>query len=124
MRFMPLGLVFWATAVIAQPAFAHVQLLSASPAEASTTAAVQAINLIFSDTLNASASGFDLVMTGMPGMEHHAPMKIAGFQINVTDTSMSANLPRALPEGSYELTWRAAGADAHVVTGKISFYAK
>lgn len=108
----------------AAPSLAQVSLVRATPAQASTQAQVKMITLEFSDVLDSAASGFELVMTGMPGMEDHPPMKMQGFAVNVSDKNITATLPRALPTGSYELRWHAAGADAQAVTGTLQFNAE
>ena len=113
-----------ATAVLAAaPVAAHPRLVSSTPAQASTVAKPRAIVLTFSERLMPAASGFDLVMTGMPGMSDHAPMKISGFTASLgpDGKSLRAALPRPLPAGTYELNWFAVAADTHRIKGKISF---
>lgn len=115
--------IYGAALLVAAPAMAQVALVKATPAEGSSTAALKEIQLEFSQTL-APASSFDLIMTAMPGMEDHPPMKIQGFKILVSGQNMGASLPRALPTGSYELSWRAVGADGQAQEGKLRFNAQ
>jgi len=105
----------------AAPAIAAPQLLSAVPA--GSAANVTRASLAFSEAIVPQASGIALVMTGMPGMAHHDPMKIAGFETSVGDDgkTLIAAFPRALPAGSYKLDWHAAGADTQQVTGTLTF---
>ena len=107
----------------AAPAYAEAQLVRASPQAGSSTAALKEISLEFSESL-APASSFELVMTGMPGMEDHPPMPIRGFSIVVQDKNMHTLLPRALPAGNYELTWRAVSVDSKMSQGTLRFDAE
>ncbi|MCF8709649.1 copper homeostasis periplasmic binding protein CopC [Rhizorhapis sp. SPR117] len=115
-------------ALIAAPtaALAHPKLVSSTPAADATVAKPKAIKLTFSETLVPQFSGFELVMTGMPGMASHDPMKIAGFKTSVASDgkTMVATLPRPLPAGQYELSWHAVAADTHRIEGKFSFTVK
>ena len=58
-------------------ALAHPKLLSASPAANATVGATKRVTLNFSERLLPKLSGGELVMTGMPGMAAHGPMKVA-----------------------------------------------
>jgi methionine-rich copper-binding protein CopC len=117
-----------AAAVLAMPgvAMAQPQLVSSSPAAKTTASKPTRISLGFSEKLIASASGFDLIMTGMPGMADHPPMPIKGFTASVgpDGKSLVATLPRALPAGSYDLNWHATGSDQAKAQGRYSFTVK
>jgi methionine-rich copper-binding protein CopC len=78
---------------------------------------------VFSEALVAPLSGIELTMTGMPGMANHQPMPIRGFTTQVTDKTMTVNLPRALPAGTYQLTWHVVGADQHRIQNSYTFTA-
>lgn len=112
--------------VAAAPAIAHPKLLNATPAPGGTASKVTQASLAFSEQLVPQLSGIDLVMTGMPGMANHAPMKIAGFKTSVSDDgkTLTAAFPRALPAGNYTLDWHAVSVDTHRVTGKFTFTAR
>lgn len=62
-------------------------------------------------------------MTGMPGMASHAPMPITGFtaQMGKDRKSMTLQLRRGLTVGTYRVTWAAAGADTHRMSGNFTF---
>jgi methionine-rich copper-binding protein CopC len=107
----------------ASPAFAHPKLLASTPAPQATVNNVTQATLSFNETLMAPLSGIDLAMTGMPGMAHHAPMKISGFQTSVggDGKTLTATFPRPLPAGTYQLDWHAVAADTHRVTGSLTF---
>lgn len=120
-----------ATAIgVATPAFAHPQLVSATPAQSASVSHVDRIVLTFSEPLVAAFSGFDVVMTNMPGMEmrgmathQHQPMKVNGVVVKVGSDgkSLVGTMSRRLAPGSYDVNWRAVSTDTHRITGKISF---
>ena len=110
-------------ALIAMPvgALAHPRLTGATPKANSTVSKPRQLVLVFSETLVAPLSGIELTMTGMPGMANHPPMPIRGFTTRVTDKTMTVNLPRPLPAGTYLLTWHAVAADQHRIENRYSF---
>jgi methionine-rich copper-binding protein CopC len=123
-RFRNLMLVAtFATLAVASPALAHPKLVSATPATGSTVSGPTQITLTFSETLMPQMSGLDLVMTAMPGMASHAPMKVAGFKTSVSQDgkSLVVALPRALPAGSYDAHWHVVSTDTHRVEGHLTF---
>jgi hypothetical protein len=108
-------------------AFAHAKLLSSSPAANATVSAAKAksINLVFSEKLIAATIKTDLVMTGMPGMKDHPPMKIAFTSMMGKDGKSMMLMPKkALVPGTYKVTWSAAGADTHRMGSDFSFTVK
>lgn len=115
-----------ATITLAAPALAHPQLVAATPAQSASVNHVDRIVLTFSEPLVAAFSGFDVVMTAMPGMAHghqHQPMKVSGLIVKIgpDGRSLVGTLARRLPQGSYDVNWRAVSTDTHRITGKISF---
>jgi copper resistance protein C len=112
-------------AMIALPvgALAHPRLTAATPKANSTVSKPRRLVLVFSEALVAPLSGIELTMTGMPGMANHQPMPIRGFTTQVTDKTMTVNLPRALPAGTYQLTWHVVGADQHRIQNSYTFTA-
>lgn len=117
-----------ALSLIALPAVALAQprLLSSNPVASATIAKPTKLTLIFSEKVTAKLSGIDLVMTSMPGMADHPPMPIKGFRTTVASDgkTISVNLPRPLPAGTYDLNWRVIGADQSKGEGKYSFTVK
>lgn len=108
-------------------AFAHAKLLSSSPSANATVSAAKAksINLVFSEKLIAATIKTDLVMTGMPGMKDHPPMKIAFTSMMGKDGKSMMLMPKkALVPGTYKVTWSAAGADTHRMGSDFSFTVK
>lgn len=107
-------------------AFAHAKLVSATPAAEAKVSAVESLTLTFSEALVEKLSGVEIVMTGMPGMANHAPMKVSGFtsKLGADGKTLTLTLPRALPAGSYDVTWHAVTADTHRIEGSYSFSVK
>jgi len=108
-------------AALAQPG-----LTASTPAAGTTVTAVRSLSLRFSETLIEDGSGIDLVMTGMPGMAHHQPMKISGFATHLAPDGMglAITLPRALPAGSYQLRWHVVTTGKERAQGDYSFTVK
>jgi methionine-rich copper-binding protein CopC len=118
--------VFAATAMLAASlAFAHPKLVSSTPADNAEGAAPQQIELHFSETLTKQFSGAKLVMTGMPGMSDHSPMKVDAKVSGSDDPKAMLIVPaQPLQAGTYSVEWRAVSADTHAVSGKITFTVK
>jgi methionine-rich copper-binding protein CopC len=118
--FMPLILA--ALATIPGVALAHASLTGSTPAANSTVAAPARIVLRFNERLIGSTVKTEVAMTGMPGMTDHAPMPIAlTAQMARDGKSMTLTPKRALPRGTYRVTWSAAGADTHRMGSNFSF---
>lgn len=100
---------------LASDAAAHAKLVSSTPAANATVAAPQAITLTFNERLTSAASGFDLEMVGHK-------MKVAVKTTVSKDGLSITGAPQGkLMAGAYKITWRAAGADGHPMTGDILF---
>ena len=115
-----------AALAIGGSAQAHTKLVSSSPAANATVAKPGKVVLTFNEKVMAKFSGADLVMTSMPGMADHPPMKISGFTsaMSADGKTLTLLLKRALPAGAYLLKWHAAGADTHRMEGSFSFTVK
>ena len=107
-------------------ALAHTKLVSSTPAAKATVDKPGKIVLVFNEKLMAKFAGAELTMTGMPGMADHQPMKMTGFTtaLGADGKTLTLLMKRALPSGSYELNWFAAGADAHRMEGSFPFAVK
>lgn len=107
-------------------ALAQPTLTTSTPAAGTTVKALRGLSLHFSEALIKDGSGLDLVMTDMPGMPHHQPMKISGFTTLIAPDgkSLTATFPRTLPTGSYELRWHIATAGKERAQGSYSFTVK
>lgn len=116
-----------ALALAAAPgaALAHAKLTGSTPAANATVSKVTTIGLTFSEKLVASTVKAELVMTAMPGMKDHPPMKIPVTSAMGKDgKSMTLQLKRALVPGTYQVQWSAAGADTHRMGSEFSFTVK
>lgn len=104
-------------------AWAHPKLISSTPAANATINSTKRIALSFSERLIPRMSGFELAMTGMPGMAKHAPMKLSGFktQVAADGKSLVAVFPKPLAAGTYKLGWHVVSADTHRITGSLGF---
>lgn len=107
-------------------ALAHAKLVSSSPAADAKATNVKTISLSFSEGLIEKLSGVEIVMTGMPGMADHAPMKVSGFKttLGADGKAMTIALPRPLPAGTYTLKWHAVTTDTHRIEGSYNFSVK
>ena len=115
-----------ATALLAGAASAHPKLVSAVPAADATVTSPAKIELRFSEKLVAQFAGADLVMTDMPGMKMHGPMKMAPLKTSVGADGMSlvAMPAKPLPAGTYKLNYHVVSADTHRIEGGYSFKVK
>jgi copper resistance protein C len=128
-------------------AVAHAMLASATPAANATVTKPAKIELAFNQNLIGPTVKVELFMTAMPmgmlhggGMDHakmghgkmdhggmveHAPAKIAATsQLGKDGKSVMLTPRRALSAGKYKVSWSAAGADRHQMSGSYSFTVK
>jgi methionine-rich copper-binding protein CopC len=125
-KWFPLHLAA-AIALLSAPgaALAHTKLVGSTPSANSTVSKVTSVQLKFSEKLIASTVKAELVMTDMPGMKDHPPMKIAFTSaIGKDGKSMTLQPKRALVPGTYTVKWSAAGADTHRMGSEFSFTVK
>jgi len=114
-----------ALALMPAPALAHTKLVGSTPAANSTVSKPTSIQLKFNEKLIATTVKTELVMTGMPGMKDHPPMKIAFTSAMGKDgKSMTLTPRRALVPGTYKVKWSAAGADTHRMGSEFGFTVK
>ena len=73
---LPSAAAAFALLLMPATASAHTKLVSSTPAANSTVSKVTSVNLQFNEKIVASTLKTELVMTGMPGMANHAPMKV------------------------------------------------
>lgn len=125
-KWLPLHLAA-AIALASMPgtALAHARLVASTPAANAAVSKVTSVQLKFSEKLIASTVKAELVMTGMPGMKDHPPMKIPFSSAMGKDgKSMTLQPKRALVAGTYKVKWSAAGADTHRMGSEFSFTVK
>lgn len=108
--------------IVGAPVMAHPKLLGANPAANAVVAGPGRVELRFSERLMTRLSGADLLMTGMPGMRDHAPMKVASTTSVGRDGKTLILVPKArLQAGTYRVDWRVVSADTHRITGTHAF---
>lgn len=123
--FLPTATAAVAMLLAPTAASAHAKLVGSTPAANTTASKVTAVTLRFNEKIIASTAKVELVMTGMPGMANHAPMKIAITPMMGKDgKSMTLTVKRALVPGTYKVKWAAAGADTHRMGSEFSFTVK
>ncbi|KGB52637.1 Copper resistance protein CopC precursor [Sphingopyxis sp. LC81] len=123
--FLPAATAALALLLTPVAAGAHAKLVASTPAANATASKVTSVNLRFNEKLIASTVKAELVMTGMPGMANHAPMKIpATSSMGKDGKSLTLTAKRALVPGTYKVTWSAAGADTHRMGSEFSFTVK
>lgn len=123
--FLPAATAALALLLTPVAAGAHAKLVGSTPAANATASKVTSVNLRFNEKLIASTVKAELVMTGMPGMANHAPMKIpATSSMGKDGKSLTLTAKRALVPGTYKVTWSAAGADTHRMGTEFSFTVK
>jgi methionine-rich copper-binding protein CopC len=98
---------------LALPVYAHTPLTSSQPAAGGTVSApVKEIVLEFGGDVRLTA----LALTDANG----APKKVAEVPTEIAKKFTLAIRDELAP-GNYVATWRAVGADTHVVSGEIKF---
>ncbi|MBR2170883.1 copper resistance protein CopC [Sphingopyxis sp.] len=123
--FLPAATAALALLLTPVAAGAHTKLVGSTPAANATASKVTSVNLRFNEKLIASTVKAELVMTGMPGMANHAPMKIPATSTMGKDgKSLTLTAKRALVPGTYKVKWSAAGADTHRMGSEFSFTVK
>lgn len=123
--FLPATMAAIVLALVPAAASAHAKLVGSIPAANATVSKVTSVTLRFDEKVVASTVKAELVMTGMPGMADHAPMKIPAISAMGKDgKSMTLTARRALVPGTYKVTWSAAGADMHRMGSEFTFTVK
>jgi len=107
----------FALALAATAAFAHAQLMKASPAVGGAVkASPTEIRLKFTEGLEPRFSG--IVLTGESG----AAVPIGKANVEPGDAStFVAPIPQPLKPGAYTVTWHAVSVDTHKTQGSYQF---
>ena len=110
MRQMTLALL--ALATTATGALAHSKAEQSTPADETTVATVEAIEMRFDDPMRVTA----ITLTGPDGdisIERETGMDAV--------TEFRALPPADLPDGAYTVDWRGMSSDGHPMQGTFSF---
>ena len=99
----------------AAPAFAHAELVRSNPAANATVKPPKTISLTFSERVVPAFSKFELAM---PAHKMKIPVKTT---VSPDGKRIIGAVPSTLMKGAYTITWTAAGADGHKMTGKVAF---
>lgn len=108
-----------ALAVLIAPAllFAHARLAKSTPAaNATLTVSPTALTLWFTERPELRFTKIDLLDLANAPVAIGAVAAVAGESM-----AMMAPIPATLPNATYTVSWRTAGADGHAITGKFSF---
>lgn len=103
-----------AIAVTAMPAMAHPKLLTSSPSEGASVAALALIKLEFSEKLFEKLSGAKLVRADGQAIKASSRMASDGKSMQIMPTA-------PLNAGGYAVEWFGVGGDTHRVTGTVHF---
>jgi copper transport protein len=113
------ALVVLATFGSALPASAHAGLVSADPAADTVLEAAPAtVRLQFNEPVAPVATGFVLYDSSGRHTVDGTPSAVV---VTGADGIVTAQLPPSLARGSYLLSWRVVSADAHPISGVLSF---
>ena len=114
-----------AASLAATPLFAHPSLVTAKPSANATVAPTNKLDLVFDEKVMPANTRMPLMMTSMPGMAGHAPMKMPiSVMMGKDGKSVMVMMKKPLTAGAYELRWMASGDDKEVVSGKYAFQVK
>ena len=100
---------------VAGPAFAHAKLVKSNPSANATVKSPKTITLTFNERVVPAFSKFELAM---PAHKMTIPVTTT---VSSDGKRIVGAVPTALMKGAYTITWTAAGADGHEMTGKVAF---
>lgn len=105
-----------ATCLLSSGAWAHAHLLSQSPAADSKAAAPQAIQLVFSEGIEAKFSQVSVTTAAGQALPAQ-PLKVVGDD----HKTLILELQAPLAPGDYSVTWRVRSVDTHKSAGSYRF---
>jgi methionine-rich copper-binding protein CopC len=106
-------------ALSAGAAFAHPQIVSATPAQNGVSATPTAIRIKFNEAPTLAFSA--IAVTDAAG----TAVRTGPTLVDKTDrTVLMVAISRPLAPGVYKVNWKAAGSDTHKVDGTYSFTVK
>ncbi|MFF7709510.1 copper homeostasis periplasmic binding protein CopC [Pseudomonas sp. NPDC007930] len=102
----------------ANSAWAHAHLASASPAANATVPSPAALQLKFSEGVEASFSSVNLSLNGQP-------VEVSKVTTAPNDLTVLLVTPaKPLAAGNYSVQWRVVSVDTHKSEGRYSFTVK
>jgi methionine-rich copper-binding protein CopC len=112
------GLAALAIASLSTEAFAHAHLKSSVPADKSTVAAPQELDLTFSEELNLKFTG--VKVTG----PNKSAIKTGDAMLMDGKVGLMVPVSEKLGPGTYDVEWHALSADGHKTSGTFTFTVK
>lgn len=113
------GLTFVASLALAEQAFAHAHLASATPADKATVAAApKEIDLTFTEGLELKFSGVEVVG---PTKDK---IKTGDATLSKDGKALTIPVTDTLKPGTYTVDWHALSVDGHKSNGSTSFTVK
>lgn len=104
---------------------ARLSISSAKPAANSTVSKVTSLTLQFNEAIVPASVRAELIMTAMPGMTDHPPMKMRTTSAIGRDSrSLTMTLKRSLVPGTYRVSWTATAVGGQPTSGQYSFTAR
>ena len=103
------------TMALAAPVYAHTELVRSDPGANATVKSPKTITLTFSERIVPAFSRFELTM---PAHKMKIPVETA---VSADGKRIVGTVSSTLMKGAYTITWTAAGADGHRMTGKLGF---
>ncbi len=111
-------LVLFAGLTAAGPAFAHAQLVRATPAAGATVAAPADVAITFSEAVEPRFSSITVRDAKGERVDVGQPHQLEG------DAHRLGVDLKPLPPGTYAVTWHATSIDTHKTQGHFSFTVK
>ena len=110
MRTFPLLAAALGMVALAGSAQAHTKVVASTPAANTAVAPMKKVSITFNEKTVPAFSGADIVMTAMPGMAAHKPMKLNGMKSGWSNNGKTLTLTaaRPFPNGTYQVAWHAA----------------
>ncbi|MFC8801225.1 copper resistance protein CopC [Promicromonospora sp. NPDC057138] len=110
-------LTFVALLLVAGPASAHDQLLSSDPKDGATLdEQPTSISLTFNEP--PLDTGIEVALVGPDGVAAR------GYDIQVDDNVVTAQLDEGLPPGKYDVAWHVVSSDGHPIEGELTYVVK
>lgn len=107
-------LTFAALLLVAGPASAHDQLLSSDPKDGATLDE-QPTSITLTFSAPPLDTGIEVALVGPDGTT------AKGYDIQVDDKVVTAQLAEDLPPGKYDVAWHVVSSDGHPIDGELTY---